>query len=146
MTRFLGGQMLICLLLTLAVVMIGGRAVTWLHPAPWVCLVVGVVPLVAVLTAYPRSALWQALRAALHPLATPTAQVESVKVWRLAESCFYFGGGVGSLMGLMVTFSYLSSDVQLLGPKLAASLEPLFLSLVLGQSCRILRSRVEAAA
>lgn len=146
MTRFLIGQSLIVLLLIFAVAMIGGRAVTWLHPAPWVCLVVGVVPLVALLTARPWATLRQAFRDALHPVASSGRLAESAKVWKLAESCLYFGGGCAGLMGLMVTFTFLGPDPQILGPKLAASLEPLFVSLVLGLSCRILRARVEASA
>ncbi len=146
MIRFLTGQILIFILLILAVTMIGGRAVTWLHPAPWVCLVVVVVPFVAVLTARPWEALRQAIRDALHPAAASTSLTESAKIWKLTESCLYFGGGCACLMGLMVTFTFLGPDPQILGPKLAASLEPLFVSLVLGQSCRILRARVEAPA
>jgi len=145
MTRFLFGQILILFLVILAIVMIGGRAVIWLHPAPWAVLLVLVVPLVAVLSVHSWKAFTQALRDALHPLASPSNST-STKVWKLAESCLYFGATIACFMGLMITFSLLSSDLHSLGAKLAACLAPPFFSVVLGLSCRILRARVEAVA
>ncbi|NWJ40754.1 MAG: hypothetical protein HXX12_07260 [Geothrix sp.] len=145
MTRFLFGQILILFLVILTIAMIGGRAVIWLHPAPWAFLLVLVVPLVAVLSAHPWSAFRQALRDALHPSAS-LSNGTSAKVWKLAESCLYFGATIAFFMGLMITFSLLSGDLHNLGAKLAACLAPPFFSVVLGLSCRILRARVEAVA
>ena len=145
MTRFLIGQVLILLLVILAIAMIGGRAVTWLHPAPWAFVLVLVVPFVAVLSVHTLEAFREAFRDALHP-SVSRSNVTSTKVWKLAESCLYFGATIAAFMGLMITFSLLSSDFQNLGAKFAACLVPPFFSVVLGLSCRVLRARIESAA
>lgn len=143
MNRFLTGQLLILLLVILAIAMIGGRAITWLHPAPWAFLLVPVLASVAVLSVHSWGVLRQAIHDGLSPSRRPSLGT-STKVWRLAESCLYYGAASAGLMGLMVTCQVQGPDVQHLGAKLAACLAPPFYGVVLGLSCRILRARVES--
>jgi flagellar motor component MotA len=145
MLRYLTGLGLTLFLVALAIAMIGGRAVLWLHPAPWALLLVLGVPLAATLSIHSGSAFRQAWRDAAAPLASSPSRAASIQLWARLESFIYFGVAIGSLMGWMVTFSLLSADLPRLGMKLAACLVPPFYGAVLGLACRVLRARVEAA-
>ncbi|MCE1204775.1 MAG: hypothetical protein LWW79_09245 [Holophagaceae bacterium] len=145
MTRFLVGQILIVILVVLNIVMIGGRLIHWLHPAPWVFMAVPLLALLAVLSVYRWPVLRQALRDAMSP-AEGASNTTSIKVWRLAESGLYFAAAIACLMGLMVTCSVQGPDLRYLGFKLTACMAPLFFGVILGLSCRILRARVESAS
>ena len=146
MTRFLVGQALLILAVILGITLIGGRMVTWLHPATMALVFVLVVPLLAVLSAHSLPELRQAFADALQSPAPSRSRGTSLQVWRLLEACLYFGGGIAFLTGLIITSTFRNSDRPLLGPKLAASLVAPFYSLLLAMTCRILRARVERAA
>ncbi|MCC6512383.1 MAG: hypothetical protein IT187_00120, partial [Geothrix sp.] len=126
----------------LAVAMIGGRATTWLHPATMAVVFVLVVPLVAALSAHPWEAFRRAFRDAFDPSASSPSNAASEKVWRHLESFIYFGGVIAFFAGLIVTFSFLGSDLRSLGIKFAATLVAPFYSVLLAMSCRVLRARV----
>lgn len=146
MLRYLMGLGLTLFLVALAIAMIGGRGVTWLHPAPWALLLVLVVPLVATLSVHSPSALRQALQDAAGPSASSPSRATSLQLWARLESFIYFGAVLGGLMGWMVTFTLLSADMSRLGAKLAACLVPPFYGAVLGLACRVSRARIEAAS
>ena len=116
MARFLVGQIALVLAVMLAVAMIGGRATTWLHPATMAVVFVLVVPLVA-------AHLIDHTRAAF----AGDADAASAD---------------GDFAGLIVTFSFLGSDLRSLGIKFAATLVAPFYSVLLAMSCRVLRARV----
>ena len=142
MARFLVGQIALVLAVVLAIAMIGGRATTWLHPATMAVVFVLVVPLVAALSAHPWEAFRRAFRDAFDPSASSPSNAASEKVWRHLESFIYFGGVIAFFAGLIVTFSFLGSDLGSLGIKFAATLVAPFYSVLLAMSCRVLRARV----
>lgn len=145
MTRFLVGQALLILAVILGITLIGGRMVTWLHPAAMALVFVLAVPLLAVLSAHSHQELRQAFADALQSPAPSRSRATSLQVWRLLESFLYFGGAIALLTGLIITFSFLNANLPLLGMKLAATLVAPFYGLMLALTCRILRARVERA-
>jgi len=142
MARFLVGQIALVLAVMLAIAMIGGRATTWLHPATMAAVFVVVVPLVATLSAHSFEEIKQAFHDAFNPSATSPSNAASEKVWRHLEAFIYFGGVIAFMAGLIVTFSFLGSDLGSLGIKFAATLVAPFYSVLLAMSCRVLRARV----
>lgn len=145
MARFLVGQIILVLAVMFAIAMIGGRATTWLHPATMAAVFVVVVPLVAAFSTHSSEAFRQAFRDSFNPSAASPSNAASVKVWSHLESFIHFGGVIAFFAGLIVTFSFLGSDLRSLGFKFAATLVAPFYSVILAMSCRVLRARVEDA-
>ena len=145
MTRFLVGQALLLLAVLLGITLIGGRLVTWLHPAVMAALFVVVVPLLATLSAFPSRDLCQALADALSPEATTPSRPTSLRVWRLLEYSVVAGGLLAFCTGLIITFTFLDTANAFLGFKLAATLVAPFYSVLLALACRVLHTRVEGA-
>ena len=147
MFRFLIGQVLLLLALILGIVMIGGWLITWLHPAPMAVIFVVILPLLAVLCAHPFGELRQAFRDAFQPSAHSRSNATSLKVWRLLETCVYFGGVLAFFTGLMITLTFLGSNsLEVLGVKLAATCVAPFYSVLLAMTCRLLGARVALVA
>jgi hypothetical protein len=146
MIRFLVGQVLLILALILGITMIGGRMTTWLHPGVMAFIFVVVVPAFATLSAYSFKDFRQAMEDAFNPRAASPTNATSLKLWKLLESCVGFGGFAGFLTGLIITFTFFNSDLQVLGLKLAATLVAPFYCVVLAMACRVLRAKVACGA
>lgn len=145
MARFLGGQTVLVLVVILTIAMIGGRATMWLHPISMAFGFVVVVPVIAVLSTHSFATLQQALKDAQNPSANASSNPTSIRVWKLMESCIYFGGSGAFLAGLIVSFSFLGSDLHALGFKFSATLVSPFYCVFLAMGCRLLRSRIESS-
>lgn len=145
MTRFLVGQALLLLTVLLGITLIGGRLVTWLHPAVMAALFVVAVPLLATLSAFPLRDLRQALADALGSDGDTPSKSTSLRVWRLLEYGVVSGGVLAFCTGLIITFTFLDAANPFLGFKLAATLVAPFYSVLLALACRVLRTRVEQA-
>ncbi len=143
MIRFLIGQALLILAVLLGITLIGGRVTTWLHPAVMAFIFVLVVPVFAALSAYSFQDCQQAFADALRPSAASPSNAASVKIWKLLEFCVYCGGVLGFLTGLIITFTFFSSDLQGLGLKFAATLVAPFYSVILAMACRVLAAKVK---
>ncbi len=145
MARFLISQVILVLVVILTIAMIGGRASMWLHPISMAFGFVIAVPVIAVLSTHRFGTLQQALKDALNPSANSSSNPTSIKVWKLLESCIYFGGSGAFLAGLIVSFSFLGSDLHGLGFKFSATLVAPFYCVFLAMGCRLLRSRIECS-
>lgn len=145
MVRFLISQTILALVVILTIAMIGGRAAMWLHPISMAFGFVIAVPVIAVLSTHSFGTLQQALKDALDPSANASSNATSIQVWKLMESCIYFGGSGAFLAGLIVSFSFLNSDLHGLGFKLSATLVAPFYCVFLAMGCRLLRSRIESS-
>ncbi len=146
MTRFLVGQALLLLAVLLGITLIGGRLVTWLHPAVMAALFVVAVPLLATLSAFPFRAVRQALADALHPEGDTPTKATSLRIWHLLEYSVVAGGLLAFCTGLIITFTFLDTANPFLGFKLAATLVAPFYSVLLTMACRVLRTKVEGDA
>ena len=143
MRRFLLGFGALLLTLILAIAMIGGRAMPWLHTASMAFPFIVLVPLFALLSVWPRRAIAAAFKDAFRQPGGPASLPTSLRVLATLERFFYAAGVLGLFAGLIVTFSFLDSDLPRLGTKLAACLIMPFHAVVLAQAARILRVRVE---
>lgn len=142
MTRFLVGQVLLILAVLLGIALIGGRLVTWLHPALMAVLFVVTVPLLATLSAFTTRDIRQALADALHPAADSPSKTTSLQVWHLLEYGVVSGSILAFFAGLIVIFSYMDSGHLALGFKFAAALVAPFYGVLLAMACRVLRAMV----
>ncbi len=141
MRRYILGVLAAGLVVVLAIRLAGGQSITWLHPFTfWACFTVGL-PAAALHAVWSRQELRRALRHALHPGADPGGAPASGFIWRAAEGIALLSGCLGSITGLMITFSVLERGA--VGLKVAASLTPLFFGLVSALAFRLLRLRAE---
>jgi len=94
---------------------------------------------------FERNLVSAAFKDAFRPPGNSASLPTSLRVWAALERFFYAAGVLGLFGGLIVTFSFLDSDLPRLGTKLAACLIMPFHAVVMAQAARILRARVEEA-
>lgn len=141
MRRYILGVLAAGLVVILAIRLAGGQSLLWLHPLTfWACFTVGL-PAAALHAVWSRRDLRRALRHALRPGEDPAEAPASGFIWRAAEGIALLSGCLGSITGLMITFSLLERGA--VGLKVAASLTPLFFGLVSALLFRLLRLRAE---